>query len=344
MDLNRAVRPFVPLLSLCFALSASAQSPTPNFQGTTSDGTFLPQPRETPTKPNSDTTAKSTDSILEYQRSLAEQSKSYEGFLRTETERHQAFLQSWFGIVTWVLGLAATIFVGIVGWTHWKALSNVKKDVDNKFTGLVQKTLKVKLKEFEDHIDSSKTRVEASVTKLEARITSEKKETEDNLDTLLEYASVVAHAAVVLSLAPSTDVKETEKQNKKRREVVRRLQDLQTRVPTLRTLAIFISRLYRALGEFPTAIKFLDRTIAKRDELQMNQDSDYAALLYNKACYLNLQARRTRAGEEQENLRADAWSALQKCVQINQLDRSEAQDDEDLADLIRPPDRDWNSL
>jgi hypothetical protein len=201
---------------------------------------------------------------LEYQRFLGEQTKEYQTFLRTETDRHQAFLQSWFTIVTWVLGIAAAIFIGIIGWTNWKALRDVKKEVKSQFGALVRSNIDRELDIFRQHIEASKTRVENQVTELQNKVAAEKADTDQELEVIAEYASIVGHAAVVLSLKPSTDPKENELQNRRRREILGRLRGLQQRVPTHRTLAIFISRLYRALDDLPKAVQFLDDAIRQR--------------------------------------------------------------------------------
>ena len=109
-------------------------------------------------------------------------------------------------------------------------------------------------------------------------------------------------------------------------------------------MAIFIGRLLVALDDLPGAIEHLDVVISFRQKQKLDTDADYAALLYNKACYLNLLARSSAVPRDEEDRRVVAWKVLQACVQLVPADKEEAQLDPDLADIVKPPDREWKNL
>jgi hypothetical protein len=313
--------------------------------------TRLPAPLPTPTGPvtaavtSAGVTEKSADgNLLEFQKSLTEQAKSYQDFLKTETDRHQTFLQTWFERVTWVLGIAGTLFLALIGLTHWKALAEVKKDVKSRFGELVRTSLDEKTREFEAHLDANKTKVDWQVEALQKRISQTKIDVDRELDTIVEFASIAAHAAVVLSRKRSDDPRENLFEDTRRRDVLIRLKKFQRRLPAHRTLAIFIGRLLVALDDLPGAIEHLDKVISFRQQQKLDTDADYGALLYNKACYLNLLARSSAVPRDEENLRNRAWKVLQACMQLVPGDKEEAQLDPDLADIVQPPDREWENL
>jgi hypothetical protein len=283
----------------------------------------------------------SSRSVAEYQKVLTEQSKQYQDFLRAETDRHQSFIQSWFGILKWVVSVGLGLFIALATWLGWKTRRDLEKEIRDRFKTRVEVLIDEKLRDFEDHVEKGKTRVEEKLSQL-------KSDTNRDLDMVAEYASIVSHAAVTLSLEPTEDPMEQQRHHRRRLDVTSRLLKLQEKVPTHRTLAIFVGRLFVAMDEIEKAIGALDKTIRARETKRLDKGEenqrDQAALLFNKACYLNLLARKSADPSEQERYRTEAWNVLMKCVQLCPSDREEAMIDPQLDDLGSPPQRDWDKL
>jgi hypothetical protein len=341
-----------------------AQSPTPSGPATTLPsipiviGTAAP-PSVMPAAVNpSPTQAPASvttppDVVLEYQKTLADQSKRYQEFLCAETDRHQEFLKHLFTIIASVAGAAGTIFLSFLAWfnlsTRRDALTQITGDLKVK----VEAAVADKLKEFEAHLGTSKAEVDKQVDDVKKNWTKRQEKfeaeydkklaqlrtyTDKELTTIAEYASVIGHAAVVLGAEESKDPPEL--REKTRAGVAEKLEKLQQKVPTHRTVAVFTGRMFRFMGDLERSIKVLDRCIEARKVAGLGTGADQAALFYNKACYLNI-----LAGERRdEALRNRAWESLLACVQLEPTDLKEAQVDPDLKDIVESGERKWEDL
>lgn len=217
-----------------------------------------------------------------------------------------------------------------------------------------------RLQEFVKHVGASKTRVdeqvkevkdigERALSDLQKRVDEQleamRKETLRQLDALVDCASVVGHATVVLGALEEASTPEEKVQSAQENcpQIAMRLEALHRTMPTSRTLAIFVGRVTRAMGNLKKAIALLDETIEAREADGLGNSVDQAAVLYNKACYLNLLAAQVEQNE-QEKLRQQAWEVLRECVKRSESDLREAQEDPDFDGITSPPARDWAAL
>ena len=94
------------------------------------------------------------------------------------------------------------------------------------------------------------------------------------------------------------------------------------------------------MDDLERSIKVLDRSIDARKAAGLATGEDQAALLYNKACYLNLPGR----AKGDNGLRDQAWETLRADVDLEPGDLEEAKVDPDLKDLVESGDRTWEDL
>src|SRR5437773_4664050 len=99
-------------------------------------------------------------SVVEYQKILAEQSKQYQDFLRNETDRHQSFIEHWFSTVKWVVSVALGLFIALFTWFGWQTRRDLRTEIGELFRTRVAGLIDKKLRDFEDHVEKGKTRVE----------------------------------------------------------------------------------------------------------------------------------------------------------------------------------------
>jgi tetratricopeptide (TPR) repeat protein len=277
-------------------------------------------------------------SAVEYQRVLMEQSKSYQEFLRTETDRHETYLEKLFQKVEWLVGIALSALLAITTWLGWNTQRDVKRQFERQFGSKVDSIIGERLKGVRNEMKNAAFKHNSAVEDL-------KSYTKRELDDVAEFASIMAHASYVIHLPPPKDEDEKTLQEKMRVETAERLEPIQQKVPAHRTSAIFLGLLFREMKELKKAIAVLEKTIAAREQRGMDNNRDHAAVLYNKACYLNVLARKASNARESERLREEAWRDLSKCVQLSPADLEEAKLDEDLnPDLIQPPKREWTTL
>ena len=129
-------------------------------------------------------------------------------------------------------------------------------------------------------------------------------------------------------------------------EAMKKAFSVRKEFPTDRALAILMCRVERALNGYESAIRMLTQIIT--DFKRANKDSgpDFAALLYNRACY------KARLGEELQNsgnankkseLWKEAWDDLGESVKLDPANKEEAENDADLNFLPQVKNRAWNT-
>lgn len=102
----------------------------------------------------------------------------------------------------------------------------------------------------------------------------------------------------------------------------------------IRTVAIFLGRLYRQIGNLEAAEVALGRALDERRKRGMAPNSDDGDIFYNRACYLNLRARECKNPDEAAGSRRRAVAMLGESFPLNLLNVAEAVADPDLSDLI----------
>ncbi len=281
----------------------------------------------------------SVDLLLSFQRTLADQAKAHQDSIERAAEKHQMFLESWYSrICTWG-GWIAVGFAALLAFFHFKSKGEVSREVQVLFENKASAIIAQKVREFEGELSSNREKVRIQVEEL-------KNETTKDVDFVCEYAAVMVHAAMVLSTDPKSIAPD---QMKRRANDARdRLEKFQTRAPLQRTTAIFVARLEKVAGDFDAAQKALKRVIEGRRKKgkPLDRDTDQAALLFNRACYLNVMGRQTEATVPKagEKLRAEAWDVLKECVEIEPKNLEEAKSDDELLDIVNSGGRKWDDL
>jgi len=121
------------------------------------------------------------------------------------------------------------------------------------------------------------------------------------------------------------------------RLAMQRSKECQKLFPVHRTLGIYMGRLAVAMGSLDQAIDILQQFIAAWETSGEKLDRDYAALLYNLACYKNLRAEalaRENKNAEAEELRNRVWADLKRSILYDAENKTEAGTDSDLASLF----------
>lgn len=119
------------------------------------------------------------------------------------------------------------------------------------------------------------------------------------------------------------------------RLALERFKQCQGLFPTHRTLAILGGRLFRELKRYDDAIAVMRQYLEEFKRTGKKPDADYAAVLYNQACYLNLKAQQSAQPEEAKALRQMALQCVHESEQIDPENAREAKTDPDLETLFQ---------
>ncbi len=307
--------------------------------------------------------------MLDYERALLERSESFQKFLDEQASKHREYLEGFYTKIFTVIGIAAPLLVGVFGVLlplyYAQQINNARQKITSKFNveidrlvkqevAAFQTNLNASLDDFKSALSADKARANQQVDSLkahiDAQITLSRQTTERDISLAVEYASAIAYAAVVLGVKPTTDPKRNAMYDKERETVIGSLEGLRGKLPRNRTFNIFLARLYRARDDLRKAIGVLTDVIETRARSGIAPDADDAALLYNRACYRTLLAKKimnAAGGSTPDSLlMTEAWSDLKQCVQVSPNERGEARNDPDLDGLIdSAPDRtNWDQL
>lgn len=116
--------------------------------------------------------------------------------------------------------------------------------------------------------------------------------------------------------------------------------------PTDRQLGILTGRLLRRLEGYDAAISILSQFISGFKREGKANSADFAALLYNRACYKNRKAEEAqiRGEADVEKIRSEAWEDLKNSCALDLTNKEEAQNDPDLQTLPNGSTRTWINL
>lgn len=121
-----------------------------------------------------------------------------------------------------------------------------------------------------------------------------------------------------------------------RRDALNQLKRVLPKIPYSRRVGILVGRLHAFFGEYKEAIEVLNGVMRQRDELKYTPDEDYAALLYNCACYLNLRANKATTPEELTMVagwREESWTKLKLSVSFDEENYDQATKESDFDSL-----------
>ena len=130
----------------------------------------------------------------------------------------------------------------------------------------------------------------------------------------------------------------------RRREAIQSLLVSRKDYPTLRSLGIYLGRLYCALQDYPSAIRILTEFLEERRKTGIPPDQDDAALLYNRACYKAQWGNNQGDPVAKEQLFADGWNDLRESVRLDPTNLPEAKTDSDLTPLVKAGLREFDRL
>lgn len=162
---------------------------------------------------------------------------------------------------------------------------------------------------------------------------------DDSSKKLAFLSDALATAAGVLEAHPDTD----HSVDAERRKAIERLLTAQKDHPTLRTVGIYLGRLYIGLQDHTSAIRILTEFLEARRKADITPDADDAALLYNRACYRSLLGDKQK-DPEKEQLLKDGWDDLRESVRLDPTNLAEAKGDSDLKPLVEGGSRAFDQL
>ena len=269
--------------------------------------------------------------LNEYQQTLSGNARDYQDFLKTEMDKHSSYMQWYYECSLKVLSGFVILIGAILVLLRAKTGEQIREIIDGRINADVDAHISKAIKQItEEKIDSLAAQANSRITEL-------KKEYESKSINIIKIASILARACVVLN------ADKTERDDQERRDVLNLLKQIEDLEPTNRSIAVFRGRLFRQLDDLGGAIKALDDTISKLISSGKNSGQDYADLLYNKSCYINLTANKQTTENLREQLRNDAWELLKESIKNWPPNFDDAQKDKDFECLPNEV-RTWASI
>lgn len=184
--------------------------------------------------------------------------------------------------------------------------------------------------------------VEEAIGKKTDKLRKELAEEEEKRNKLAEAITALTAA---LSESPTVDQR-TARFQPMANEAKKKASIARQHFPTSRQLAILLGRLTVQLEGYDSAAALLSRFIADFKREAQTSTPDFAALLFNRACYKNRKAEQEEAknAADAERLRGEAWEDLKTSCQIDPPNKDEAKNDPDLASLPNAKERRWENL
>lgn len=235
----------------------------------------------------------------------------YQAALRSETQEYRHSLQEEMERIKLVIDFAVPIAAGIFLFLNWNSRREIRSQVKARFKVALDAEIENRLAGFDAFLAENRRKIEQT-------------------DQFLELIYDLTFAFHVLSVKlddPEWDAA--------RRDAESRLQGWRRQLPDSRRLAILLGRLYKHFHDYDAGIRVLTEVMAERDKKQLPQDVDYAALLYNRACYETLRAATIEASDprEAQALRGLAWRDINFSIALDPTNNREAKEDPDLVTL-----------
>lgn len=172
----------------------------------------------------------------------------------------------------------------------------------------ITERLRDQLKKLRAETDQLTTKAEGAAEKAEAAATEAKQ------------AAIITRA--VAALTPGTPVGD-------KKSSIKELMPIHEKEPKTRRFVILLGRLHRALKDYPTAISVLENFIALKEK-DDEHDDDYAAALYNRACYWRLLWEKTTEETKKEEYKKMALESLARSIKISEENKADAKSDPDF--------------
>jgi hypothetical protein len=274
---------------------------------TPSTGQALPtvSPQVTPKTQDINTT------VLQLETALSEEAKEHREFLRDSLDE-----------MKWFVAIMAGLAIAILTLLNLKSAKDIRTQVNARFKADVDALVTDKVAQFETFVEQNKKKIEETSTQLN--------ELSASFGDLVE--------GLTLSFAALDKHRIGAEWDASRRDAIRKLEALRNKFPVMRTVGILVGRLHASFDDHEVAIKALAEVQEERDRRRMAPDSDYAALLYNKACYRNRLAEKAEKQNDfsaAQKFRTDAWNDLSCSVQFDPTNKSQAISDPDLETLLK---------
>jgi len=254
------------------------------------------------------------NSVLEFERELREEAKEHREYLKDSLDQ-----------LKWAVGAIVVLGGAVFGWLNYKSRKEIRAEVNTRFKTTVETMFDERMAQFDKFLNANRAKIDETV-----------RTTDELLGHTADFVSVFTYGFALLE-RPSKD----NRLELARRDVLRQAEPLRVDFPHWRHLAILLARLHVHFGEEYAAIKILTETIEERDKRGLPRDMDYGALLFNRACYQNLAAKKldNESKWRAEKLRADAWQDLKRSVEIDPENIPEALQEPDFEGLWNQKDR-----
>jgi len=235
----------------------------------------------------------------------------YEGALRSAADQHHKFIEYEIDQLRWVVSITVPVVGAIFLFLNWKGRREIRAQVDARFKTSVDLVIEERLARFDLFLEENRRKIEKT-------------------DRYLELIYDLTFAFHVLSVRlddPEWDAA--------RHDAELKLHEWRRELPDSRRLAILLGRLYKHFRNYEAGVRILTDAMADRDKKHMPQDTDYAALLYNRACYQALSAGQLGRSDAQRarTLRYQAWKDLNFSIALDPDNQKEATGDPDLHTL-----------
>jgi len=285
--------------------------------------------------------------LLDFQGIMAQSEKDSQTFFQTEAERHQKFLEWYYELCVKIISGGIVLFGALLAFFQFKSIREIKDIVnariDSKFNSVMEEKIRsieatfkqqaqVSLTNFNGHLEDHKNMVATKVKNLES-------EFKGGIQNSITLATALARACALFNLPSSSNT------DQERRDTIKSLEKIQKEwAPTNRTIAVFIGRLHKTLGELDQAVAALEAVLKERvkhGEDHGRHIQDHADIMYNTACYLNIMANNAKTGSE--TIRKQAWETIKKSIELWPANLEEARKDEDFDGLTNDVRR-WDKL
>lgn len=131
---------------------------------------------------------------------------------------------------------------------------------------------------------------------------------EQNTGAIALLTEALSNASGVLAIPD-----EERSADPRRREAIEKLEMARVAFPTLRSVAIYLGRLYKGLKDYRGGMEVLTEFLDARRKTGIQKNGDDAALLYNRACYTALAAENAA---DRDELYRQALDDLSQSLQL----------------------------
>jgi hypothetical protein len=271
--------------------------------------------------------------LTEFSETISADAKQHEDRLASDTQSHEQFLEKEYDHVThWIEALSVIVAV-VFGFFSWKSLSDQRKATAEAIENTKRKVDRELTKTLAAGEEQIRTAVQARVdelkTELQEKVDDFEKEFSGLIDMVTKLAAPLARAVVILQ-PPLPNTAEWKEECNSLRLI---LADLQKTDPINRTIAIFIGRLFKAVGDLKGATNSLQEVIQKRAKAGKDIGKDQGDLYFNLACYFNLRAQEETDAESKKDLRERAWVSIVNSIERRPQNWKDAQTEEELKGL-----------